>query len=60
MHTTIKQQLLDKLAEIEDLLEQATCEGEAFADNNDTYDDWAAEINRALSTLTDNIDYYVD
>ena len=57
---TIKEQLFDKLAELEDLLQKTTCEGEAFADNNDTYDDWAAEINRALSTLTDNIDYYVD
>ncbi len=57
---TTKQQLFAKLAEVQDLLEQATCDGEQFADNLQNYNEWAAEINIALRTLTDNIDYYVD
>lgn len=57
---TVKQQLFDKLAEIDTLLKQSTCDGETFADNFETFDDWAAELTTALRTLTDNVDYYVD
>lgn len=57
---TTKQQLFAKLAEVQDLLEQATCDGETFAENFDTDMGWAAELGTALRTLTDNIDYYVD
>lgn len=57
---TTKQQLFAKLAEVQDLLEQATCDGETFAENFDADMGWAAELGTALRTLTDNIDYYVD
>lgn len=57
---TVKQQLFNKLAEVQDLLQQATCDGEQFADSLQNYNDWAADINIALTTLTDNVDYYVD
>lgn len=55
-----KQQILLKLAEVEDLLEQAECEGETFADNFEAEMGWAAELNIALTTLTEQVGYYVD
>jgi hypothetical protein len=55
-----REQLFDKLAEVEALLKQATCDGEAFENNLGEYDDWAAELASCLRTLTDSIDYYVD
>lgn len=57
----VKQQLFAKLAEVQDLLQQATCDGEQFADSlQNNNDNWTADINAALTTLTDNVDYYVD
>jgi len=56
----IKEQIFDKLDEIEALLKQATCDGEAFENNLGDYDDWAAELNSCLRTLADSVDYYVD
>lgn len=60
MQTATKQQLFAKLAEVQDLLEQATCDSETFTDNLQNYNEWAADIDIALRTLTDNIDYYID
>jgi len=60
MQTNIKQQIFDKLAEVDTLLKQATCDGEAFENNLGKYDDWAAELDSCLRTLTDSVDYYVD
>ncbi len=45
---------------MQDLLAQATCDDEKFEDNLTTDMGWAAEINIALTTLTDSIEYYVD
>ena len=42
MQKAIKEQIFDKLDEIEALLKQATCDGEAFENNLGDYDDWAA------------------
>ena len=60
MQTATKQQLFSKLAELQDLLEEATCDGQTFAENFEAEIGWAAELNITLRTLTDNIDYYVD
>jgi hypothetical protein len=60
MQTTIKQQLFNKLAEVQDLLEQATCDSESYAQSLQDNIGWAAELSIALRTLTDNVDYYVD
>ena len=56
----VKQQLFAKLAEVQDLVKQATCDGEQFTDSLQNNNDWAADIDIALRTLTDNVDYYVD
>jgi hypothetical protein len=60
MQTATKQQLFAKLAEVQDLLEQATCDGQTFAENFEEEMGWAAEIDTALRTLTDSVGYYVD
>jgi len=55
-----KQAILAKLFELEDMLQNATCEGEAFRENLEGYDDWAAEVDSALRTLTEAVDEYLD
>jgi hypothetical protein len=60
MQTVIKQQLFNKLAEVQDLLKQATCDSESYAQSLQDNIGWAAELDIALRTLTDNVDYYVD
>ncbi len=57
---TTKQQIFAKLAEVQELLERSTCDNEAFADSLQADMGWAAELDIALRTLTDNVDYYVD
>jgi hypothetical protein len=57
---TTKQQLFAKLAEVQDLLQNSTCDSETFAQSLQADIGWAAELDIALRTLTDNIDYYVD
>lgn len=49
-----KQDILAKLAEIEDMLQNATCDGESLRDAGIT------EIDDAVSTLTQAVDYYLD
>ena len=46
----MKQAILDKLAEVEAMLEKATCDGEADV----------PEVGELLNTLTEAVDYYVD
>jgi len=51
MQKAIKEQIFDKLDEIEALLKQATCDGEAFENNLGDYDDWAAELSAERGCL---------
>jgi hypothetical protein len=60
MQTTNIQQMFNLLAQMQDLLEQATCDGENFAEALQKSASWAVELDNALTTLTDNIEYYVD
>ena len=45
MQTATKQQLFAKLAELQDLLEEATCDGQTFAENFEAEIGWAAEFD---------------
>jgi hypothetical protein len=47
--------ILEKLAEVEDMLQAATLDGESLTEM-----DCFAELEGALSTLTQAVDYYVD
>jgi hypothetical protein len=55
MQDLYKQQILTKLAEVEAMLLDATCDGEQLAEL-----DCFSEVTSALSTLTQAVDYYVD
>jgi len=52
---TMRDEILEKLAEIEAMLLEASCDGEQLAEL-----DCFAEVEGALSTLTQAVDYYVD
>jgi len=52
---TVKAEILAKLAEIEELLLEAECEGEQFASL-----DCFEEVDVAVAHLAEKIDYYVD
>ena len=51
----MKEEILEKLAEIQAMLLEASCDGEQLAEL-----DCFAEVEGALSTLTQAVDYYVD
>ena len=51
----MRDEILEKLAEIEAMLLEASCDGEQLAEL-----DCFAEVEGALSTLTQAVDYYVD
>ena len=51
----VKKAIFAKIAEIEDLLLEASCDGEQFV-SLDCY----SEVDGAVSTLLQQIDYYVD
>ena len=51
----MKEEILEKLAEIEAMLLEASCDGEQLAEL-----DCFAEVEGALSTLTQAVDYYID
>jgi hypothetical protein len=51
----MRDDILAKLAEIETLLEEATCDGEQLAEL-----DCFADVNDKLSALTQAVEYYVD
>lgn len=51
----VKKAIFAKIAEIEDLLLEAECEGKQFAEL-ECYE----EVDAAVSTLLQTVDYYVD
>jgi hypothetical protein len=51
----VKAQILEKLAEIETLLQEASCEGEQLAEL-----ECFEEVDTALAHLAQTVDYYVD
>ena len=51
----MRDKILAKLAEIDDLLMEATLDGEHLAEM-----ECFAEVTGALNTLTEAVDYYVD
>ena len=52
---SVKAEILAKIAEIEDLLLEAECEGKQFAEL-----ECYSEVDEAVSTLLQAVDYYVD
>ena len=55
VQSKIKQEIFEKLAEVEAMLLETTCGGEQLAEQ-----DCFSDIEGALSTLTEAVDYYVD
>ena len=53
--SAVRKAIFEKIAEIEDLLLEAQCEGKQFAEL-DCYE----EVNMVVSNLLQAIDYYVD
>jgi len=53
--SAVKKAIFEKIAEIEDLLLEASCDGEQFV-SLDCY----SEIDSTISTLLQTVDYYVD
>jgi hypothetical protein len=51
----MKDAILAKLAEVEAMLLEASCDGEQIAGTR-----WGDEIENALSTLVQEVDYYID
>ena len=65
MSMSVKDSILSKLMEVEELLKQAVCEGETWEqsmDNDyDCYaDSWAYPISNALDELAEQIGYIVE
>ena len=54
----MREQLYAKLAEVRELFEQATCEGEPINIGGD--DEVGMDVGSALNTLEQMVDYYVD
>ena len=55
MTQSTREQILDLLAQVETLLEETTCDGRQLAELA-----CFAEVDGALSTLVQAVDYYVD
>lgn len=53
---TVKAQLMDLLAQVETLLEEASCEGQQLAELDEVFED----VNSKFNALAETIDYYVD
>jgi hypothetical protein len=53
--SAVKKAIFEKIAEIEDLLLEAQCEGKQFAELA-----CYSEVDNAVSTLLQTVDYYVD
>ena len=51
----MRDKILAKLAEVDDMLQAATLDGEKLADM-----DCFAEVEGALHKLTEAVDYYID
>jgi hypothetical protein len=56
----MKDAILAKLAEIEAMLLDASCDGESFGENLQDFDSWAGEVDLAVRTLAEKIEYYID
>jgi hypothetical protein len=54
-YVSVRAHIMDLLGQVEDLLEEATLDGRQLAEM-----DCFAEVNTALSTLVQTIDYYID
>jgi hypothetical protein len=54
-YVNAKQEIFNLLAQVETLLLEATCDGEQIAGTR-----WGDEIEDALSTLMQAVDYYID
>ncbi len=53
---TVKEQLFAKIAEVEQLLLQASCDGVKLTQEDNVFGELASTLNR----LADEVDYYVD
>ena len=51
----VKKAIFAKIAEIEDLLLEAQCEGKQFVEL-----DCYSEVDSTISTLLQTVDYYID
>ena len=54
-YVSVRAHIMDLLGQVETLLEEATLDGEQLAEM-----DCFAEVNGAISTLVQTIDYYID
>jgi len=54
-YVSVRAHIMDLLGQVETLLEEATLDGEQLAEM-----DCFAEVNTALSTLVQTVDYYID
>jgi hypothetical protein len=54
-YVSVRAHIMDLLGQVETLLEEATLDGEQLAEM-----DCFAEVNGALCTLVQTIDYYID
>ncbi len=58
---SVQQQILDKLAEIKNLLEFATVDGQPFDDVLvEAGSNWAKNIEFSLNELYNEVEYYID
>jgi hypothetical protein len=53
---SVKQQIFDKIAELQTLLEEAQCDGMQLAECEEAF----GEVTSTLNRLADEVDYYVD
>jgi len=53
---TVKEQIFDKIAELQTLLEEAQCDGMQLAECDEAF----GELTSTLSRLTEEVDYYLD
>ena len=54
-YVSVRAHIMDLLGQVQDLLEQAECDGMQLAEL-----DCFADVNDKLSTLVQTVDYYVD
>lgn len=54
-YVSVRAHIMDLLGQVQDLLEEAECDGMQLAEL-----DCYADVNDKLSTLVQTIDYYVD
>ena len=54
-YVSVRAHIMDLLGQVQDLLEEAECDGMQLAEL-----DCFADVNDKLSTLVQTVDYYVD